>query len=144
MGVYPEALYSILPYAVDYQPYTTDHVLTQLQLLFFALLSFAILARNHLEPPEVPSTIIDTDWIYRKALPAVLYPLGHAVLTVRDGFIKAGKAAVGQLLAALSHPHRHDGLFSRTWTTSGSVLLALLFLGLYFVYYASAAGRAPL
>jgi hypothetical protein len=58
------------------------------------------------------------------------------VLTVRDGFITAGKAAVGQLLAALSHPHRYDGLFSRTWTTSGSVLLALLFLGLYFVYYA--------
>jgi multicomponent Na+:H+ antiporter subunit D len=136
VGVYPEALYSILPYAVDYQPYTVDHVLTQLQLLFFALLSFAILARNHLEPPEVPSTILDTDWMYRKALPAVLHPLGHTVLTVRDGFIKAGKAAVGQLLAALSHPHRHDGLFSRTWTTSGSVLLALLFLGLYFVYYA--------
>ena len=111
-------------------------MLTQLQLLFFALLSFAILARNHLEPPEVPSTILDTDWVYRRALPSVLHPLGRAVFSLSDGFISAGKAAVWHLLAAASQPHKQTGLFSRTWTTSGSVLLALLFLGLYFVFYA--------
>lgn len=135
IGVYPTALYSILPYAVDYQPYTTEHVLTQLQLLFFALLSFSILARNHLEPPEIPSTILDTDWLYRKLLPAVGRPIGNAILALRDGSIAAGKLAIAQFVLLISQHHRHDGLFSRTWMTSSSVLLALIFLGLYAVYY---------
>ncbi len=135
IGVYPTALYSILPYAVDYQPYTTEHVLTQLQLLFFALLSFSILARNHLEPPEIPSAILDTDWLYRKLLPAVGRPIGNAILALRDGSIAAGKLAIAQFVLLISQHHRHDGLFSRTWMTSSSVLLALIFLGLYAVYY---------
>ena len=40
-GAYPWLLYSLLPYAVDYVPYTTTHVVTQLQLLFFSALAFA-------------------------------------------------------------------------------------------------------
>jgi len=38
IGVYPQSLYAILPYPVDYAPYTTTHVLTQLQLLLFSAL----------------------------------------------------------------------------------------------------------
>ena len=41
IGVYPDALYQILPYPVIYVPYTTAHVITMLQLLAFAALAFA-------------------------------------------------------------------------------------------------------
>ncbi len=136
IGVFPEALYSILPYAVDYQPYTTEHVLTQLQLLFFALLSFAILARNHLEPPEVPSTILDSDWLYRRMLPSFLRPTGRGLLALRDGLVITGKSIVAGLVQSVARHHAQNGLFSRTWMTSSSVLLVLIFLGLYVVFYA--------
>ena len=36
-------LYGLLPYPVDYVPYTADHVVTQLQLLLFAGLAFFVL-----------------------------------------------------------------------------------------------------
>jgi len=45
IGVYPAPLYALLPYEVEYVPYTTAHVVTQLQLLFFSALAFAILMR---------------------------------------------------------------------------------------------------
>ncbi len=49
-----------------------DHVLGQLQLLFFALLAFGILYRFGLHPSEIDSTNIDTDVIYRKWMPSLL------------------------------------------------------------------------
>ncbi|HSF94140.1 MAG TPA: Na(+)/H(+) antiporter subunit D, partial [Thermohalobaculum sp.] len=38
-GSYPALLYSMLPFPVDYVPYTNAHVLTQVQLLFFSALA---------------------------------------------------------------------------------------------------------
>lgn len=135
IGVYPQHLYSILPYAVDYVPYTTGHVLTQMQLLCWALLSFAILARKHLEPPEIPSTILDSDWIYRKGFPAVCMPIVYAIGAGRDGIIAAGKGVVGRILLTMEHYHGRRGIFARTWTTSSSVLIVLVFLALYLLLY---------
>ena len=41
-GVVPGSLHSILPFPVDYQPYTFAHVVNQLQLLAFAALGFVV------------------------------------------------------------------------------------------------------
>ena len=38
IGVYPAALYSLLPYDTGYNPYDATHVLAQTQLLFFSAL----------------------------------------------------------------------------------------------------------
>src|SRR3546814_2932014 len=43
IGVWPSALYAILPFAVDYNPYTDSHVLSQMQLLVFSALAFTVL-----------------------------------------------------------------------------------------------------
>lgn len=62
-------LYGMLPYpeaALAYQPFTTEHIITQLQLLMLAVLAFMLLKRFGLYPPERPGTILDTDWLYRK------------------------------------------------------------------------------
>jgi multicomponent Na+:H+ antiporter subunit D len=72
IGVFPQVLYQWLPYPVDYHPYSGHHVLAQMQLLFFALLSFAILKRRDLEPPDLRSVVLDFDWFYRKLAPRVL------------------------------------------------------------------------
>ena len=63
IGVFPKTLYAILPYPVDYVPYTADHVVSQLQILLFSALAFFILLR-FLQSTNTIS--LDTDWFYRK------------------------------------------------------------------------------
>ncbi|OED36263.1 Na(+)/H(+) antiporter subunit D [Chromatiales bacterium (ex Bugula neritina AB1)] len=79
IGVYPQSLYAILPYPVDYAPYTTTHVITQLQLLMFSALAFTVLFISGRYPPEIKSTNLDTDWFYRVAAVSALTPLITAV-----------------------------------------------------------------
>ena len=69
IGVFPRTLYSLLPYAVAYEPYTASHVVAQLQLLVFSALAFSVLMRTGIYPPELRSINIDSDWFYRKAGP---------------------------------------------------------------------------
>ncbi len=78
IGVYPQPLYALLPYpelALQYNPYTSDHVVAQLQLLFFSAMAFVVLFRTGLYPPEIRSTNLDTDWVYRKLIPAAMVPV---------------------------------------------------------------------
>jgi multicomponent Na+:H+ antiporter subunit D len=81
-GVYPWLLYDMLPFPVDYAPYTWAHVVTQLQLLLFAALAFTWLKLSGLYPAELPSTNIDAEWIYRRMLPRTV----AAVRRVLQGF----------------------------------------------------------
>ncbi len=66
LGVYPKFLYSILPYPVDFVPYTAPHVLSQLQLLMFSALAFTLLLLSGIYPAEIRAINLDTDLIYRK------------------------------------------------------------------------------
>ena len=68
IGIFPNLLFSLLPYDVNYHVYTSSHVIGQLQLLIFAILAFAILIRFKLYPPEIPSTVLNFDWLYRRLL----------------------------------------------------------------------------
>jgi multicomponent Na+:H+ antiporter subunit D len=70
IGVFPEYLYAILPYTVEYNPYTVSHVVTMLQLLLFAALAFVFLWKVGLYPPELRSVVLDIDWTWRRLLPA--------------------------------------------------------------------------
>ena len=135
IGVFPHLLYGILPYAIDYQPYTASHVITQLQLLMFSALAFIFLQRTGLYPSELPSVNLDVDMIYRKFLPWFVGGLGRFAITTRDGAIRAGKQAVLQLLIAVEHYHGRRGIFARTWMTSSSVLVVLVLLALYLLLY---------
>jgi len=63
LGLYPQPLYAILPYAVDFHAYTFEHTLNQLQLLMFSALAFFMLLPL-LKRTETIS--LDTDWFYRK------------------------------------------------------------------------------
>jgi len=63
LGIYPQPLYDILPYPVDFNAYTFEHTLNQLQLLMFSALAFFLLLPL-LKRTETIS--LDTDWFYRK------------------------------------------------------------------------------
>ena len=66
IGVYPAPLYALLPYPVDYVPYTAPHVVGQTQLLFFSALAFTLLLRAGIYPAEIRCINLDADWFYRK------------------------------------------------------------------------------
>ena len=63
IGVYPALLYNLLPFAVNYEPYTTPHVIEAMQLLIFTGLAFWLVMRKlHTET----TITLDTDWFYRR------------------------------------------------------------------------------
>lgn len=66
LGTFPQPLYHILPYPVDYVPYTASHVVSQLQLLMFGILAFYLLVQSGHYPAEIRATHLDADWFYRK------------------------------------------------------------------------------
>ncbi len=63
IGVFPGLLYQLLPNAIEYVPYTLQHVTSTLGMLGFTALGFFLLLR-HLDPELTIS--IDTDWFYRR------------------------------------------------------------------------------
>jgi multicomponent Na+:H+ antiporter subunit D len=74
VGVWPEPLYRILPYPVDFVPYTGAHVVGQLQILMFSALAFFVLLK-FLKRTETIS--LDTDWFYRKGTMGFLWLLDN-------------------------------------------------------------------
>ncbi len=70
IGVFPDVLYRILPYPVDFIPYTASHVVSSLQILLFSALAFFILLK-FLQRTNTIS--LDTDWLYRKGARAFMW-----------------------------------------------------------------------
>ena len=66
IGSFPRYLYSLLPYPVEYIPYTAPHVVGQTQLLFFSALAFTFLLLSGIYPGEQRCVNVDADWFYRK------------------------------------------------------------------------------
>ena len=136
IGCFPQYLYALLPYPVSYEPYTTTHVVLQLQLLFFSALAFAVLKLTHVYPPELPSINIDADWLYRKALPGLstvcCAQLTQMFKTINRGIVWSREWMLS-VLYALFGP---TGVMGRKWSTGGMALWAAILLGVYlFLYY---------
>lgn len=131
VGCFPDALYALLPWDVDYVPYTYPHVVVQLQLLTFSALAFAWLQLSGIYPPELRSVNLDADWLYRHAAPkavgAVAAVAGYAGARLRA----AGRAAVGPV-AVLAGPR---GWLTGPAATGTAALWALLLLAVYLLFY---------
>jgi len=128
VGVFPSLLYGILPFDAEYHPYDLTHVLTQLQLLAFAILGVVFLHRSGRYPAEIPAVNLDIEWLWRKALPwtadktvAALRAVGAGLrdLTAsqRSGFYLTSRQNLQFALA-------------RKWPTGSMVLWVGVFLAL--------------
>lgn len=135
LGVYPTPLYNILPFDMDYQPYTWGHIVTQMQLLMFAVLAFVVLMKTGLYPPEIRSTNLDTDWTYRKLLPAMMREIGAAIghLTRETGALVKG--SISSAIDRLYRHHGPTGILARTWQTGEMVLWVAILLGAMLILY---------
>jgi len=63
IGIFPRLLYNILPFPMDYQPYTTSHLIQTIQLLTATGIGFWLLLNKLSEENLIT---LDVDWLYRK------------------------------------------------------------------------------
>ena len=99
IGVFPQALYALLPYPVDYEPYTGVHVTESLGILMFTLLAFVLLLK-HLDPEDTIS--LDTDWVYRRGAALFMRLARGPVLVWEQLLITLGDGAGLRLMHRLS------------------------------------------
>jgi multicomponent Na+:H+ antiporter subunit D len=135
IGVWPQPLYALLPHPVDYVPYTTTHVITQLQLLMFSALAFSVLMRTGLYPPELRSTNLDFDWIYRRVLPRLLLGIGGLIQDVWGGFVGRAQTRIQRIISTVYRHHGPQGTLARTWPTGSMVLWVAVLLFVMLVFY---------
>jgi multicomponent Na+:H+ antiporter subunit D len=136
IGVYPAALYAILPHAVTYAPYTAAHVLTQLQLLVLAALAVFLLMRTGVYPPEMRSVNLDFDWIYRRFGARLAAGGAVAAAAVNEECARRFRAAALRIGGWLRVVHGSEGILARTWSTGGMALwVALMLAGYLLVAY---------
>lgn len=129
IGVFPAPLYELLPYEVDFTPYTTSHVIGQLQLLLFALFAFAILMRTGIHPPEIRAINLDTDWSYRWLLPRMIRKTATVVALVWNGLLTFLSTRISNIIAGLYHSHGPEGRMASSWPTGAMVIWISVLLG---------------
>jgi multicomponent Na+:H+ antiporter subunit D len=133
IGVFPSILYALLPYPVDYVPYTGSHVLSQLQLLVFSALAFGVLMRTGIYPPEQRFINLDFDWFYRGLGVRIFHRLArtHSEAGVRldriaDSIYESG-------LRWLTAARRPGGVFERSVLSGRTALWVLVLLTAYLI-----------
>lgn len=128
-GSYPWVLYSLLPYDVDYDPFATGHVVTQIQLLLFATLGVVTLHMTGYYPAEIPSVNIDAEWIYRKFLPKFAHIFDRYGVYTWQWFADSVVKGATKAYDALYRHHGPEGLFGRTWPTGTMAFWTTVTLG---------------
>jgi multicomponent Na+:H+ antiporter subunit D len=132
IGVFPSMLYGILPYDAPYSPYDLTHVLTQLQLLAFAILGVVFLHKSGRYPDEIPAVNLDIEWLWRKALPATAAKVVAAVSLVAAS-LQGGIAALRREVIQRSDDRGLPSALARSWPTGSMVLWVGVFLALMLI-----------
>ncbi len=135
IGVYPDALYAIMPYPVDYAPYTTAHVITQLQLLMFSALAFTVLFLTGLYPPEIKSVNLDTDWLYRKAAVKIIAPVSTAVASTQAMLFTGLATLTQRSLSKIDQLVGPQAWLTRSVDSTGMVGLITATLLVFLMFY---------
>ena len=134
IGIYPQALYSLLPYDTGYNPYDATHVLAQTQLLFFSALAFVWLNLKGMYPPELRSTVLDFDWFYRRAIPSALQNAFSVIWRVDRAIRDAVKLRLTTYLGYFAGKNdRLSILLSRDYPTGSMAMWVAVVLAVYLL-----------
>lgn len=117
IGIYPEYLYKMLPFPVNYHPYTSYHLAETMQLLGFTGLGFFIMVKK-LKPK--PKMNLDLDWFYRKGARVFMRFASRPVLS-SDSWINDVYRSIGlRLTMALAKAISWFDWEGIDWTIDGS------------------------
>lgn len=101
IGVYPNALYRLLPHSVSYHPYTFHHVLASLLLLLGTGIAFKLFIKG-LGGEKTVS--LDIDWIYRKPLYKIALSFSRGFQSITYQLDQATAKFVESLFLFLRNP----------------------------------------
>ena len=131
IGIWPNLLYGMLPYTVEYEPYSYTHILTQIQLLCFAIGAVVAFHLWKLYPAEIPSVNLDADWVYRRAAVKVTRWTGSVVAAVDGAFRRRVLNTVDRTLRGAFRSHGPRGILARTWPAGSMVLWVSILLAAF-------------
>jgi len=131
-GIWPELIYSNLPYRIDYVPYTSAHVITQLQLILFSVLAF-LLMPGFLK--RSPAITLDSDWFWRKGGPDLIRKLSfiwrRGSTSIINGYTTQKHYVTNQLI----NQQNSGGRFIRSKSASYMSLWVMVMLVTYLVVF---------
>jgi multicomponent Na+:H+ antiporter subunit D len=117
IGIYPDYLYKMLPFPVNYHPYTSYHLAETMQLLGFTGLGFFIMVKKLTPKPKIN---LDLDWFYRKGARVFMWFALRPVLS-SDGWVNDVYRRIGlRLTMALAKAISWFDWEGIDWTIDGS------------------------
>ena len=132
LGVYPEPLWALLPYPVEYDAYAADKVLFYLQLLLFSGLAFFLLL------PLMRRTLtisLDTDWLWRVLLARAGDRLLRATASLGQQLAETFDSLKRQMGVRFERLLNSTGALGRTWQVGTTALWIVVLLTIYVSLY---------
>lgn len=132
IGLVPQTFYQLLPYQLDYEPNTPDHIVTQFQILLFSGAAFFLFLKYygwHL----VESLTLDLDWFYRVWGRKIAVTFTQNSGSARDSIIDDLSKGASATIDRIHHRHGPDGILARTMPTGRMVFWAIVMLALYLL-----------
>jgi multicomponent Na+:H+ antiporter subunit D len=130
IGINPAPLYAMLPYPVDFVPYTGSHVVSQLQLLLFSGLAFFAM----LDWLKRTGTVtLDVDWLWRKPGRALALNLGQYSTRAWSDFADRARRGMSRFLQAIHRHHGPTGFLARTWPTGSMAFWTTVVLAMFLI-----------
>lgn len=131
IGIYPAWLYSFMPSPVQYNAYSAGHLFWELQLLLFTGLGFFLMLK-HLGGERKLS--VDTDWVYRKFAPVLVFGISDMVRQLWRGFMAKLQKGLGSLWQSLGETYGSNGPMGQTWSIGLTTVWVVFFVALYGLY----------
>ena len=132
LGVWPEPLYALLAFPVEYQAYTGAHLVAQFQLLLFAGLAFFVML------PMMKRTLtisLDFDWFYRRFFVTICDEFNHRGDRTLAHLSALLQAQWQRLLSSLFRHHGPQGVLAQSWPTGSMALWAAVVLGVSLLMF---------
>lgn len=134
---FTQNLYAMLPSPIEYDAYTFEHIITDLQILLFSAIAFFLML------PLLKSTktiSLDFDWLYRGLARYVILAL-FKISEVPTQFTRIMlKKLIRKMEYFIHKTHGPGSIMARSWTISTTVMWTILLLGVYLVVYYFAGG----
>ncbi|MXY64538.1 MAG: Na(+)/H(+) antiporter subunit D [Gammaproteobacteria bacterium] len=125
IGLYPDSLYSILPFETEYQPYTAGHLVSQSQLLLFS--GFAFFALLPMMKRSLTISL-DFDWFYRRFGRILADEFTIRSSHALERMERQARMRVEGFVRRLYRHHGPHGILARTWPSGGMVLWVTVML----------------
>ncbi len=130
LGVLPGPLYALLPYPVEFVPYTASHVVFQLQLLLYSGLAFFLML-GWLE--RTLTITLDFDWFWRGLGKKLARGADRWAGMAWDRVLRASAGSARAAVQAVRRHHGPAGILARGWPTGRMAFWTTVMLAAYLI-----------